>query len=717
MSYISTKMGSLNKTDKTLKLFFKKVKKFRNLFYILTISLMMLSLNNISCLKVFSDNKCTVNIECEKNPLVSTSDGQIWNKSWGMAGTDKGNSVWGDGTYYYTTGYTEIYGTGNFDLLIIKWDSNGNKIWNQTWDGSSADVGNSIWGDGTYIYTVGYTEQSSGNNKDLLVIKWNSAGIIIWNQSWDETLYDIGNSIWGDGNNLYITGYTTNYLGSIGDLLVIKLDTNGTQIWNKKWNNPDSNRGNCIWGDGTNLYITGYTGVSSSGYNNLIIIKSDYDGNMFWYKTWGGSLKDQGTSIWGDGTYLYTTGQTSSFGEGEHDLLIIKWDNKGKQIWNKTWGGLDEDKGNYIWGDGINLYTTGTSKALYAHNYYLTLIKWDFNGNVVWNRNWGDQNGDDAGNCIFGNSSVIYITGSSRSYDTFSSDLMIIKWDSSGSSQSTTITTVDGSSFTPDQENIVIFGLITVGIIVLIVIINKKFKKRSGNKNFDKKPKPDSSEKDPISMVNNQSVSKHTPPPNKLDQKQRIEQMKEKLKLQQDQKDQEILSKFQKIMEISKKIKRSQAADMLGISGDDLLNKLIEWGELFPFRIDDEMIIVDDIMAFTSALDNQFKEWSLKEQTKDGKIEQIHPKINSNLPVQEVFRENEQEMITKFSKIMKFSKKIKKSQVADMLGISIIEISALLNRWVNHFPIEIKGEMIVVNDMAAFITSLDVQFQNWKNNE
>lgn len=89
------------------------------------------------------------------------------------------------------------------------------------------------------------------------------------------------------------------------------------------------------------------------------MIKIDSEGNLEWEKTLGYEDGDYlGSSIQkvGDGGYLiagavisYLEGPTEvdsavSFGSDGHDILIIKTDPEGRELWNMTFGkpGLDD---------------------------------------------------------------------------------------------------------------------------------------------------------------------------------------------------------------------------------------------------------------------------------------------------------------------------------------------------------------------------------------
>jgi hypothetical protein len=55
-----------------------------------------------------------------------------------------------------------------------------------------------------------------------------------------------------------------------------------------------------------------------------------------------------------------------------------------------------------------------------------------------------------------------------------------------------------------------------------------------------------------------------------------------------------LLLKFKRILNISQKVKKSDVAESLGISQSELFERLIGWGEIIPFKIQDEYIIVED---------------------------------------------------------------------------------------------------------------------------
>jgi transcriptional regulator with XRE-family HTH domain len=72
----------------------------------------------------------------------------------------------------------------------------------------------------------------------------------------------------------------------------------------------------------------------------------DLNGNIQFQKTYGGTSYDKASAVLPitDGGY-FLLGSTSSFGAGNYDMLLIRTDEKGAVIWQKTYGGFFNEYG------------------------------------------------------------------------------------------------------------------------------------------------------------------------------------------------------------------------------------------------------------------------------------------------------------------------------------------------------------------------------------
>jgi hypothetical protein len=95
-----------------------------------------------------------------------------WSKTWGGSSKDRawGIAVWSDGIYI--AGDTESYGAGGSDVFLLKYDGSGNLQWSKTWGGSNYDGALCIAVGSDGIYVAGYTDSYGTGRFDALLLKY-----------------------------------------------------------------------------------------------------------------------------------------------------------------------------------------------------------------------------------------------------------------------------------------------------------------------------------------------------------------------------------------------------------------------------------------------------------------------------------------------------------------------------------------------------------------
>src|SRR5690606_22118652 len=150
-------------------------------------------------------------------------------------------------------------------------------------------------------------------------------------------------------DNIMSVKFLIKYSAILSIIIVVQLSANQPDtLWLRTFGGSNIDIGHDVkeTNDG-GFIITGYTrSFGSMSGRNVLLIKTDSNGNEEWIYAYGGNDDDEGYSVQQtlDGGYI-VCGLTKSFGAGNMDVYLIKTDSLGNQEWTKTFGGLNDDEG------------------------------------------------------------------------------------------------------------------------------------------------------------------------------------------------------------------------------------------------------------------------------------------------------------------------------------------------------------------------------------
>jgi parallel beta-helix repeat protein len=216
------------------------------------------------------------------------------NLLWGTvlvgSGDDCGSSVIeASNVELVVTGWTTSFGT--MDLLLARFNSGGGLIWANAYGAVPTNMdecGESIVESGGDLFVAGATTSSGTGDEDLLLIKFTGNGDFVWAKTLGGTNKDHGNSITvPSAGGLVVAGASQSFSFGGLDFLIAMFDFNGVPQWGRiigstvKPGINDDRGFSVIDADMAyhRLVAVGVTSSWGSGPQDILLATFDYQGN------------------------------------------------------------------------------------------------------------------------------------------------------------------------------------------------------------------------------------------------------------------------------------------------------------------------------------------------------------------------------------------------------------------------------------------------------
>jgi hypothetical protein len=365
---------------------------------------------------------------------ASLAPEEEWNRTFGGIADDYAYPVQQttDGGYIIA-GHTNSYGAGGYDAWLVKTNSDGYEQWNKTFGGPNPDYASAVQQTTDAGYMVaGNTNSYGAGDYDAWLVKTDSDGNEVWNKTFGGTHYERASPVQQTTDGGYIfPGITESYGAGGADFWLVKTDSDGNKQWDKTFGGISDDMPHSFQQTTDGGYIlAGETRSYGAGSTDIWLVKTDSDGNKQWDKTFGGTSYDWSWSVQQttDGGYILA-GETRSYDVGNGDFWLVKTASNGNELWNRTYGVatdwerpysvLQTTDGGYIVAGKTN-YGAGLIGDFW-------LVKADSNGNEVWNKTFGGTD-DDTGRIMQQTSDGGYIiAGHTNSYGAGGYDAWLIK--------------------------------------------------------------------------------------------------------------------------------------------------------------------------------------------------------------------------------------------------------------------------------------------------
>ncbi|HOP27549.1 MAG TPA: T9SS type A sorting domain-containing protein [Candidatus Sabulitectum sp.] len=242
--------------------------------------------------------------------------------------------------------------------------------------------------------TAGNTALDASGNMQIIFSVIDETGTVLWYDS----LYR-GNSseilgVSETGSGPVLTGSSSNPSTS-EDALALAMDGQMQPVWTFSLDLPLQERFTSAAGSEGITLCAGSTNSIGAGGNDVLMVAVDQNGGELWRKTYGttGEEAVYHVSLCSDGGYVMAC-QAMDWGAGNGDYWIIRTDSSGDTLWTGTYGGPEFDYPWRVIQSGDDFFVAGNTLSFGQGSYDWWILKLDADGNVLWERIWGEENTD-----------------------------------------------------------------------------------------------------------------------------------------------------------------------------------------------------------------------------------------------------------------------------------------------------------------------------------
>ena len=277
---------------------------------------------------------------------VNSSGDVVWTSYFGVEDAyEVANAIipTSDGGYAIAGFTTDTAYPLSFNFLLLKMDSDGNVQWSGNYGGETGDHAMDLieLSDGGYL-VVGYAHDTA-YNKDIMVVRTDSAGVQEWSNRYLSSWQEYTGSVMELSGGYLLGGWTSEMQDTSYHYMAKLIDYSGNPIDYYIFN---SSSAGYAW-DMCKSDQDGFV-LAGSDYGTGGVICSDFDGNVQWVtdmNTPGYFYIEAITRTLYDGYLAVGMLEISSSND---DFLAVKLDTNGNILWEYTWDISSGDIANCV---------------------------------------------------------------------------------------------------------------------------------------------------------------------------------------------------------------------------------------------------------------------------------------------------------------------------------------------------------------------------------
>lgn len=246
---------------------------------------------------------------------------------------------------YVLLGATDsIFQTGPHDVYLVKISEHGDSLWSRVYGDTTSgqytnDVGRTIepTADGGYVI-VGSTESYGSGSYDIYLIKIDAVGDTQWTRTYGTASYEAGEAVCQTPDGGYAVAGTIYETGLSQQIWLLRIDTVGDTIWTKTYGGSgNENVQDILQTPDRGFIFTGSTTSYGAGNDDVYLVKTDSVGSVDWTKVYGHQYGDWGNGIalTSDSGYIIIGATRTSPDPEDCYAWLLKTNSDGDTIWTR----------------------------------------------------------------------------------------------------------------------------------------------------------------------------------------------------------------------------------------------------------------------------------------------------------------------------------------------------------------------------------------------
>ncbi len=268
---------------------------------------------------------------------IDTVGNYLWSQSYGGPESEAGKRVlYNADLGFYVAGFSNSFGSGDFDAYLVKTDLNGNKLWEKTYGKPSnwERINDAIWTKDSTILMVGEVQATNGAASDILIIHADKNGDTLWTKTFGSIGEDRANTIISVQDSLFMIGGEMFIPDSnLVKGFILKMNTAGDIIWQDTITDLAGKYGVTDLSLGVNvIYAVGFREINPENFDDYAG-KFDINGTLIFQYTKQDLVQIE-SNYFSEISFLPSQNKIAiayrtlnpGFGEQDYDIVVANFD-------------------------------------------------------------------------------------------------------------------------------------------------------------------------------------------------------------------------------------------------------------------------------------------------------------------------------------------------------------------------------------------------------